>query len=390
MNPAGENLTSSHLGGYWRFSLRGLLYFTGMVAAWLALENHRHSDERVLEQLRSVASNGSARVLTRVHRSDSNLFDVVHWQTVGRIRLRFEGRIDPQLMRVTAELSAIDELSLAGCTNLHGTLKELTARHVPNIGTIVLSASDVDDSDLVNVTKITGLMSLDLSDCENVHGTGLSVIPVQHLNTLILDRSAASDASFAAFSRFRELRRLFVSNCEISGRAIREIGKLPKLQELDLSYTRIDDRNILYLRNLRHLKFLGLSGTAVTSQLFASLPTLQHIERLWIDHTNVLQDDALNLRSLTSLRLLRIDASQCDHTLCEHLQKLISLETLVIVGNPIDGAVFAKLRRTHPRLTVIHQSLSERAMRRNNPQEGKIKPNTKDRDRSDSAEREKR
>ena len=165
-----------------------------------------------------------------------------------------------------------------------------------------LSGRGMDGRIRPELSKLTGLVLLDLSDNSLVGG-----IPNQ-------------------LSRLTELRWLDVSNNELTGEIPAELGRLQKLEALDLSNNRLSGRIPPLLWDLTNLRVLNLSHNRLTS----AIPGTQG--RLYILKESLLSELLLSNNELTGM-------------IPSELGDIPMLRLLRLSGNRLMGCVPAELRR---------------------------------------------
>jgi hypothetical protein len=139
---------------------------------------------------------------------------------------------------------------------------------------------DVDDADLLDITKPQGMYRL------------------------LLGRTAVTDIGLQRLDGANQLRDLNLDGTAITDQALQVIGNLHHLEELDLSATRISDNGLRHLKNLDNLKILWLSGTPVTNEGLVFLTGLKSLQQLHVARTRI-TTEGLKLLSdaLPSLRI---------------------------------------------------------------------------------------
>jgi len=112
---------------------------------------------------------------------------------------------------------------------------------------LTLAFCDVNDAALVDLSHLTALRYLDLTDT-NIMGEGLA-----YLHALTV------------------LEGLRLAYSKVSDIGLVHLYGLTSLQELDLSGTAITDAGLMHLHQLIDLQFLWLAGTSVTAEGLVAL-----------------------------------------------------------------------------------------------------------------------
>ncbi len=107
------------------------------------------------------------------------------------------------------------------------------------------------------------------------------------------------------------LRRLALSTCYLSNRAIDEVKHMKKLQILDISGTNISDKGLVQLASLLNLNTLYLKDEEnITNEGLANLATIPHLQTLNLSKDAWLRGSGIkNLANCPDLKILRLDKS---------------------------------------------------------------------------------
>jgi hypothetical protein len=143
------------------------------------------------------------------------------------------------------------------------TLSALDAVDVDALHALDLGHSEVTDSALKHVSRLSGLKVLELTST-NVGDEGL--------------------ASVAALSN---LQSLGLSHSRTSNLGLSYLKDLLNLREIWFSGTDVDDEGLSYCQKLTRLVQLGLSGTKITDQGLKSLEQLKDLLRVYLFNTKV-------------------------------------------------------------------------------------------------------
>ena len=132
-----------------------------------------------------------------------------------------------------------DEIRLSQrCTD--SNVRQLSSIPAASIRSLNLADSQISDTGLADLRRLTRLESLDLS--------GTSV----------------TDSGLASLAAFSELAQLNLADTSISDHGLASIATLANLADLDLADTRITDAGVAHLVPCRKLTRLVLSGTRIT------------------------------------------------------------------------------------------------------------------------------
>jgi hypothetical protein len=220
-----------------------------------------------------------------------------------------------------------------GYESSNGNLRRAT--ELPHLESIDLSNSDVHDSDLSEISGLSGLKELDI----NLLGFEFSMG--------ILHQAEQRDPHLTPAS-------------------MRYLDGLTKMEKLSLeSRSCMTDDQMKYLAKMTSLRVLDLRGTSVTAVGLAQLkcqPTLQELD-VWACRD--IDDAAMNLISdFKSLRALRIGLSKVTDKGLAKIEGLQSLEELDLQECPITDAGLAhvgKLRALR-RLSLYETEVSDEGL----------------------------
>ncbi len=146
---------------------------------------------------------------------------------------------------------------------------EPTALHALDLG-----HSEVTDSNLNHVSRLTGLRVLELNST-NIGDEGL-----EHLKELV------------------NLQSLGLSHSQITTKGLSNLSGLAKLREIWMSGTDVEDSGLASLHDLSLLVQLGLSGTKVTDNGLLELAKLQKLLRVYLFNTKVTHNGTQSFRQL--------------------------------------------------------------------------------------------
>ena len=161
-----------------------------------------------------------------------------------------------------------------------------------------------------------------------------------------------TDKALAHLPDFPRLKRLLVTETQVSDEGLEFVGRLPELEELFIwDGATITDKGVAHLRTLRKLKFLLLSSTAITDEAISHLSAMSSIETLLLD-SNGLTDKSLEYASnLPRLRELEVgnwnpEGRQARITTAglEHVRKMPALKQL---GIPLIPTAVEDLKPLH-------------------------------------------
>lgn len=167
------------------------------------------------------------------------------------------------------------------------------------------------------------------------HIEQLNYLSIPSLKVLDLSGSPAKKIQFSHFAP--NLTALNLSESNVTGGDVKEIGKLKDLQILHLDSTKISGASLKQLAHLSNLKILTLSKTQIRDGSFEELVNLSNLEELDLSETNLSLADFRKLFSLTQLKKLDISNllnPNIDEAAIEELRQALS-ECQIIRKAPV-------------------------------------------------------
>jgi Leucine rich repeat/Leucine Rich repeat len=144
---------------------------------------------------------------------------------------------------------------------------------------IRLTETNVSDSDLARVARLSQLAFLDLTDTQITDSGVAHLSRLRHLEVLTLANTSVSDAGLSSLLPCTRLHSLDLEETRITDDGLNTLLGLENLQWLDLSGTHITDNGVRRVAHGRHLKTLILDGCDVSpeviAELIAALPQLE-------------------------------------------------------------------------------------------------------------------
>ena len=134
-----------------------------------------------------------------------------------------------------------------------------------------LAETDVSDSDLSRIVRLSQLGFLDLTDTR-ITDCGVGYLSrLRDLEVLVLTNTSVSDAGLSSLLPCTRLHCLDLEETGITDAGLETLLGLENLQWLDLSGTNITDNGVRQLAHCGHLKTLILDGCDVSAEVLAEL-----------------------------------------------------------------------------------------------------------------------
>ena len=136
------------------------------------------------------------------------------------------------------------------------------------------------DADLVHLHRLFTVVSLNLSDNDEISDKGLAGLRgLDFLNELSLDRlgrflpnsfgdrfPVLTDACLVHVQALPRLESLTLAGNRITDQGLSQLAAMPRLKSIDLSATEISDAGLAYLEGMKSLESVNLGATRVTTE----------------------------------------------------------------------------------------------------------------------------
>ena len=140
------------------------------------------------------------------------------------------------------------------------------------------SPSLLGDADLVHVHRLFPVVSLNLSDNDEISDKGLAGLRgLDYLNELSLDRlgrfrpnsfgdrfPVLTDACLVHVQALPRLESLSLAGNKITDQGLSQLAAMPRLKSIDLSATEITDAGLTSLEGMKTLEWVNLGATHVS------------------------------------------------------------------------------------------------------------------------------
>jgi len=177
------------------------------------------------------------------------------------------GLTDASLSQLSRENSVLKTLSLSGCTSIAGPSLSSLASHFSTIKALDLSFTVAATENIIDLlSHLTGLKSLNLSNCKNVC-TDRPILDflsrLLNLQELSLENSRITNDVVSKLAFYnRKLRSLNLTDCvRITGECVRDFVFFGKLRELKLKHC-----HMLSTDSVEFIQYHVLLDTLVTPQ----------------------------------------------------------------------------------------------------------------------------
>lgn len=166
-----------------------------------------------------------------------------------------------------------------------------------------LHGLEADDRTAEALSRFTGLRRLELSETEITDAGVARLAPLKHLEGLFLSACRMKGKTLGKLQPMPKLRWLQISKNEIDPATLKALAGFPSLTVLRLDQTRIQNKDLVHLSGLKNLNYLYLGGNhLVSSRGLPYLMALKKLESIDLEDTAV---DAAGLVQLKKMPFLK-------------------------------------------------------------------------------------
>jgi hypothetical protein len=240
------------------------------------------------------------------------------------------------------------------------TLAEVGAltEGLETIHKIDASRSHVSDAGLAHLSRLPGLLRLDLGGTRVTSQGMQHVAKVTTLESLSLSRTSVSDAGFVSLGSLSRLTVLDLRYCMLSLNACATIGNLPLLEELNLdSASGINDAALNLICNAGTLKRISMNYVGgISDKGLKALTKLDVLEELALAESNITGEGLANSTKLGLKNLKKLVLNKCpiSEKGAKAINQCKSLEYLNVGSIAMDDAGFRLLTKGLTNLKHLH------------------------------------
>lgn len=254
---------------------------------------------------------------------------------------------------------------------------------LPNLDTLELGGTGVNDAGLIRLEGLTQLTLLNLDQTKisdpglehlkdlfnlqelslrktKITDAGLVYLEkLTRLQVLVLDQTRITDAGLAHLKNLKLLYTLSLQDTLVGNNCLNYLASLPHIQKLDISNTAITNAGLRRLKEMPRLRSLALGGYLITDDDLDCLKELPYLESLTLIHTLNSDDGMAKLGVMTSLKAVYLNDVSITEAGLEHLCELPQLETLDLTGTQFTDAVLDRFRnfRKSPPLKISQHNV---------------------------------
>ncbi|KAL6139236.1 hypothetical protein ACLB2K_064513 [Fragaria x ananassa] len=219
---------------------------------------------------------------------------------------------------------------------LHMLVENLTELRELHLDSVQISAGGSEWCQAIS-SSLPNLRVLSLSDCNLSGPFHDSLVMLQSLSVIQLDRNNISAPVPTFFANFSNLTSLDLARCNLQGTFPKEIFQLPSLRKISLSWNENLDGSLPEFPKNGYLQDLDLSVTDFSGVLPNSIGNLKMLSTIDIGYCNFTGSIPKSMANLTQLVSLVMDGNNFEGSIpsfsgAKNLE-LIDLSSNGLIGN---------------------------------------------------------
>jgi eukaryotic-like serine/threonine-protein kinase len=167
-------------------------------------------------------------------------------------------------------LRGLKSLGVVNAPKLTDKLLLMIGDH-PFLRNLSLGNLSVTDIGIAQVTRFSGLESLDLNGLKVTDKSAAILAQLKNLKSVNLQNTTITDATVFGLSGLPRLESIYLTGYKITDQSGEALGKIPTVRNLDLQGTAITDKGVREIVKLPRLEQLVLFGEGVTGTGFATI-----------------------------------------------------------------------------------------------------------------------
>jgi len=160
--------------------------------------------------------------------------------------------------------------------------------HPSELYSISFLGSEVTDSELQHVGRLTGLKELDIS-CTQIGDEGIkNLLGLSELRKLNLSSTAVTNHAMGQISASMHcVEELVLDDTDLTDDALTHLSTLKSLRTLSLSFTEISDKGLTKIKEMKTLEKLRMNCTDIGDDGLRFVARLTGLRELWVRSTQV-------------------------------------------------------------------------------------------------------
>jgi hypothetical protein len=237
-------------------------------------------------------------------------------------------------------------------TTTSDSMLELVTQHFPNLVVLGLGRTQITNSGVQQLAKLSQLAVVDLSGTAITDQAAESLGAMQRVRTLILSNTKLGDAGIQQLTALRSLEILDVSGTSMTSDGVAAIAKIGWLKKLNLSRTAIAGPCLGPLLRLTELRSLTLDGTQAEFDTDAGLAGFEHLAHLSLSERAIGKAEIQDLQRCEPLQSLDLDRCEIHDAEFAQLSRLPSLRLVSARQTPLTDVSVEQVTRLCPKAMV--------------------------------------
>lgn len=217
---------------------------------------------------------------------------------------------------------------------------------IQTLADVQLEKSKVTDEGLVKLAPLP-LKSINFNYCTTINGPTMKMLgQTPTLQQLQGDYSKINDAAMAELKGLKNLTRLRIRGCDVTGEGIQHIANNLSLNRFELRDSSVDDKGLEVISNLPKVTYVDISECRLASpEGIAQLGKLTGLETLGLWETKTNDESVAAFGDLVNLKDLNLKSTSITDESLPTLMKMTKLTTLNVAGTQLGDSSFLELAK---------------------------------------------
>jgi Leucine-rich repeat (LRR) protein len=219
--------------------------------------------------------------------------------------------------------------------------------HLTDIKSLIdvqLEKTKVTDDGIAKLSDLK-LKSFNGNYCPSVSNRSFKVIcSIPTIEQIQMDYTKLDDDGMNAVAAAKNLKRLRIRGCDVTGKGLASLAGLERLQRLNLRDTSVDDQGLEIISKKSDVTFLDLSECRlVTPQGLANIGAMTSLTWLSLWETKANDQTLKTFGGLSQLQTLDLKATQITDESLPVLMKMQKLKELNLMGTQLSDQSFRSI-----------------------------------------------
>ncbi len=215
---------------------------------------------------------------------------------------------------------------------------------IESLADIQLEKSKVTDAGLVKLASLK-LKSINFNYCTTISNATMKVLgKMPTLESLQADYSKVNDEGMKELAGLRNLKRIRVRGCDVTGTGLAYVKDNPKLARFELRDSSLDAKGLEILSAMPQITFLDMSECRLAKpDDIAKLGKVKNLTYLGLWETKTNDETVAAFGDLTNLTELNLKSASVGDDSLPTLMKLTNLKRLNVAGTLFSDDGFRQL-----------------------------------------------